>query len=135
MRERSSAAVVACVDAGEIEVVLWAACEGECIAAGDAVVSLISFSVANRVSSDLDLPDARARDAAVALVASASLVKDLAGAFSSFTLRERRSPSAHELVHEAAGRNATLVTNAHALALCFLAQRCRASGNRPLFRQ
>lgn len=123
MRERSSVAVVPRIEPAEIEGVLWAACEEECSAAGEAVVAAIAVSVANNVSGQLELRDAGARDAAVALVACACFVKDLAGAHSTFMLREQRFPSAHDLVREVERADAHVVECGYAPARCFLAQR------------
>lgn len=122
MPQRLTLSVVAHVDAIEIEAVLWAACASECLAVGSRALTSIASAVAYNVSTELELDDALARDAAVELVACAALVKALAGAHGTFTLRERRLPSAHELLCEIVDFEETLVRDSYALARCFLAQ-------------
>lgn len=123
MSQRPSLAITMVIDAAEIEAILWAACEEDCRAAGEDAVTTISFAVARDIGSDLALADAPARDAAIELVACASLVKELARGYSMFTLRERRLPTATELVLEAGKLGATLVRDAFALARTYLTQR------------
>lgn len=122
---QTALSVLVCVEEGELECVLWAACERECVLAGDAVVSAVVLSISRSVTSDLILDSADARDAAVQLVASASFVMVLAEAYTTFVLRERRVPSAVELVANAkqAGVGREPLLRAMDLARGFLSQR------------
>lgn len=123
MTQRPLATANVAVADSEIASVLWAACPELCNAAGDEAVGVITRAIAQGAAAELEIQGQRARDAAVELVACAGFVQTAATAHAIFVLRERRAPSTHELVFEAARLDGPVVTQSYALARCFVAQR------------
>lgn len=125
LSQRPAVSVVPVMNGVEIEVILWSALPTECAVAGPEAVSAIAMAIAYDRTSDVELVDAEARDAALELITSAAFIKDIFAASAVFSLREARPPSTQELVFEAA-KNGPVVRAAFPLARAFLAQRIAA---------